>query len=345
MWRNGILALLVLGVVVFVVVILIPRGKTAAFDAAYWKAQIDHYGADSAYEHFAAYAAQRPQGEHHVDAHQFGSLLYDAIGLKGAEICDSRFGYGCLHQVIGMAVSEYGTDAIPRLEEQCKEDVNAAKNPFAAGICHHALGHGFMYHFGYDEDGLQSAVAACAPYSDSPHRWCEFGVFMEFNVHFMQNGPLDVREQDERGEWYPCTEFTGVTRDICYYTQPRWWRYRAAKEGETDESVLAQGAGKLCSELSGEHRTQCFKGIGSALAWNAAGEVERKGRWCDAVSEEIPDRVACKSDLAYSLLLIEKRDHARQERIIASICAGLEGREAECSAYASVFFTENTQKP
>lgn len=305
-----------------------------------WSIAISEQGAPNAYSQFAEYASGRPHGEQHLAAHQFGRALYEAIGLEGVEVCDGRFSYGCLHQVLGMALGVYGTDAIGMLQDRCAQEVGTPQQSSGTSVCSHALGHGLMFNFGYEATGLRRAIDTCALHTNSTLRWCEFGAFMEFNVHFMQGGPLDVRVPDERGEWYPCDEYTGDVREVCYYAQPRWWRFRALKEGEHDEVALARAAGQLCAELSGDIRVLCFRGIGSAIAWNGAGPLEGKGRWCDAVASGADDRRACTSDLAYSLTMIEKKKPGDDDSLIRVICSGLGDEERRCEEDAHTFLEE-----
>lgn len=322
MRERVILAALFAGLALLAAFLVLRPQSTETFDPLYWKRQIDARGAGEAHERFAAYISDRPQGEQHVAAHQFGKLIYESIGLDGIDVCDGRFSYGCLHQVLGMALGESGAEAITQLEDRCNKAVGASGVTGVSETCRHALGHGLMFYFDYTPLGLRKAVDACTPYQDATHRKCEFGAFMEFNVHFMQGGPLDVREPDEGGKWYPCTEYEGESKNSCYYAQPRWWRFGAQKNGIHDEHVLARDAGANCSELSGVLRKWCFRGIGSAVAWNAPGDVAGKGEWCDAASADRVDRIACKSDLAFSLLTILKKNSDEGRGLVESICSG-----------------------
>ncbi len=217
----------------------------------YWLDVIKEEGGKAAYEKFAdTYKALR-NGEQHEFAHIFGEALYKVEGVPGVAVCDSQFAFGCYHSFFGFALLDKGLDIIKDLDQACI-DVYGRK-----GLgCQHGIGHGVITELGYDK--LDESLEACMRLDwQEPIGGCTSGVFMEFNFATMDQG--EIRQPEDKGEYYPCTEVEKRFSQACYFEQPAWWSVRSDQDFEL--------VGVRCEAVADTlNREACYRGVGNVVA-------------------------------------------------------------------------------
>lgn len=231
----------------------------------YWLDVIKEEGGKSAYEKFATTYQTLRNGAQHEKAHIFGEALYKVEGVPGVAVCDSRFAFGCYHSFFGWALIDKGLDTIKELDQACI-DVYGRK-----GLgCQHGIGHGVITELGYDK--LGESLSACMQLDwQEPIGGCTSGVFMEFNFATMDQG--EIRQPENKGEYYPCTEVEKRFSQACYFEQPAWWSARSDKD-----FVLV---GKRCEAVADiTNREACYRGAGNVIAGMTEYSLEEIAAAC-----------------------------------------------------------------
>src|SRR5260221_183958 len=174
-------------------------------------------GDNQAYELFKN-AYQNDTGNQHTVSHIFGELLYDRLGISGMKICDSTFAYGCYHGFFRRAVSKEGLSILPKLDLACTQ-----KKQDEIGGCQHGLGHGIVSYLGYSK--LLDALSECRHVSfQGPIGGCTSGVFMEYNLHTMDDpSGKTYRIFKSDRPYEPCDEILPQYAQACYFQLPQWW--------------------------------------------------------------------------------------------------------------------------
>ena len=227
----------------------------------YWRERITSVGGPRAYHEFAAYVADETAPSKHLNAHAFGTALYDAVGLAGITTCDGLFSYGCFHAFMIRAVETEGVEAAQGLHTACTDTLGST-----AEQCQHGIGHGLLGIIGYGFQDLDEALRVCDGLTPISNRigGCAGGVFMEYGLRGMQGLGLAAHRPfiaDEALE--PCASLSLPDyRASCAYWQPMWWMETHPERG--DDEAMARTMGQWCRTLSdGDTATyrSCIAGI------------------------------------------------------------------------------------
>lgn len=315
-------------------------------DLQKFEAEIHAYGGERAYNRLADAVANLSADDQHEYGHLFGDALYKEEGLKAITVCDTRFSYGCFHQVLSDALLRYGPSAIPMLDQKCKQVLQGASLS-----CQHGLGHGILVSIGlskngYDEIHLKQALADCQSLPDDhPLGGCDGGVYMEYNLRTVANVELDqnnIRPVDQGDYYSPCDHLNSFQQPTCYFWMPQWWALAGAIRYEEDQNIsdnkLYQTTGALCGKLSLGSSRPCFEGIGyAAISTAKLNPVQTLGL-CKLASSDKLSSLYCRS-FAASML----KDVTHDSSTALSMCQGLAGNaQVFCTAYANEqgnFFT------
>ena len=303
-------------------------------------------GGERAYNRLADAVANLSADDQHEYGHLFGDALYKVEGLKGITVCDTRFSYGCFHQILSDAMITYGPSAVTMLDQKCKAVLQDAYLS-----CQHGLGHGIMVSIGlnkegYDEAHLKEALADCTKLPDDhPLGGCDGGVYMEYNLRTVANVELDqnnIRPMDKGDSYSPCDHLELNQQSTCYFWMPQWWalagalRY-AANQNLSDDQ-LYQSTGSLCQQVPKESSRTCYEGIGYAAISTAKLNPQRTLSLCSQASSDALSRLYCRSFAASMLKSV-----TRNSSTALAMCKGLTGNaETFCKAYANEqgnFFT------
>jgi len=307
-------------------------------DLQLFEKEIQSYGGERAYNRLADAVASLSADDQHEYGHLFGDALYKKEGLKGIAVCDTRFSYGCFHQILSDALIDYGPSAVPMLDQKCKQ---VLKDAYLS--CQHGLGHGILVSIGlnkkgYDEDHLKQALASCARLPDDhPLGGCDGGVYMEYNLRTVADVELDqngIRPVDGGDFNSPCDRLDLKQQSTCYFWMPQWWalagaiRYASAQNISDDK--LYQTTGDLCGKLSKESTRTCFEGIGYAAISTAKLNPDRTLSLCNLASADKLNSLYCRSFAASMLTSVT---HSSSTAL--GLCKGLAGNgRTFCTAYA-----------
>ncbi|HET7528847.1 MAG TPA: hypothetical protein VFJ84_01300 [Candidatus Saccharimonadales bacterium] len=308
--------------------------------------EIRTFGDKRAYDRLANAVSGLSADDQHEYGHLFGDALYSVEGLKGIAVCDTRFSYGCFHQILSDALLKYGSSAVPMLDQRCKE---VLKDAYLS--CQHGLGHGIMVSVGlnrkgYDEPHLIQALDECRKLPDDhPRGGCDGGVYMEYNLRTAANVELDqnnIRPADKGDYYYPCDHLKANQQATCYFWMPQWWALagaiRYAENQNISDDLLYRKTGDLCGSLSPESSRACFEGIGYAVISTAKLDPKVTLHLCMQASSNAENSLYCRS-FAASML----KDVTQNSAAANYMCQGLTGsRETFCMAYAKEkgnFFT------
>ena len=163
-WQKGCLFLAVVGLVLLGAAFFIFKSPPAPYKLeAYnfnnqqanlqkFEKDIRSVGGERAYNRLADAVANLSADDQHEYGHLFGDALYKVEGLKGITVCDTRFSYGCFHQILSDAMITYGPSAVTMLDQKCKAVLQDAYLS-----CQHGLGHGIMVSIGLNKEGYDEA--------------------------------------------------------------------------------------------------------------------------------------------------------------------------------------------
>lgn len=277
----------------------------------YWSARIAAIGADSAYREFIDSYKNASYNVQHPAAHLMGNLLYTELALKGMLVCDSSFGFGCYHQFFMDALGERGLRIIPALDAECLTKYGK----FGTG-CQHGIGHGLGEFFGYTDEGLRKALAACSETTTvTPYFGCASGVFMQYNKPVSFDGTAltgQVRSLDRQQPLYPCdTVVSEPWKTVCFYALGNWW---------FDNFLPVSTAGSYCQDAPSSYQDDCYLGVGSALVWRVGYDIASVKQSCAEMPQQ--GRALCRAGAAWSFF------EAPQERKkVEEICLEDSSRE------------------
>ena len=294
----------------------------------YWHDRIATLGGDGAYGEFARAIAPLTIDKQHMEAHIFGGALYKAEGIKGVTVCDERFSQGCFHEFMGETMSNLGIGVLSQLVDACSQEI-APRSYF----CTHGIGHGLIALFGYNEPALNKALAECDKMeSKDPVNGCYTGVFMEYNLHIVQNGGgTSPNTLTDANKLEPCQKLTGTSQWICYYTRfPLWWYQVLKNQGLTGIDLLKKGR-SMCDEITTkDFRELCYKGIGHYLPVLSDFTPQNILSLCEETFPEDTYQLFCRAEAANFLLTENLPDKA------LAVCAGYTGSSKQyCTAYAT----------
>ncbi|MBY0539749.1 hypothetical protein K2P56_04990 [Patescibacteria group bacterium] len=193
----------------------------------------------------------------HNVAHLFGEALYYSAGLKGVEVCDTDFNFGCYHGFLIRAIAENGLGVIETLDASC---LSLETRPAA---CQHGLGHGIYEYFGSEK--LVEALQMCKKTKQlHPLAGCVPGVFMANNILFtlteQGNYKITPRELPNGTSPYaPCPEMPIEFQASCYHELPQWW-YEVYSHDFSRMVSLCEGVPIT------DGRVACFAAVGIVKA-------------------------------------------------------------------------------
>lgn len=286
---------------------------------------IDSIGAEKTYAVFKKENAQNIFRNQHSNAHIFGQVLYEKVGIKGVTVCDSSFAFGCYHSFFAKAISDKGINSIITLDKEC------IKKYGLKGLgCSHGIGHGVIYYLGNDH--LTEALNQCTRLSwKGPVGGCTSGVFMEYNLNTMNNPTGEWKgirpfQYEKRQE--PCTKILEKFKQACYFEMPQWWVM--SNGGKTEAFAKA---GTYCREVADKkQRETCFMGIGNIAAPSAGYDVKKAVTLCEAI-DNIQDRTICQAGASWSFLA-----DTRYKHLSAALCNNLpEENKTRCLSLGKTF--------
>jgi hypothetical protein len=290
-----------------------------AFNAAYWKQEMDLRGPQAAYASFRERNGQAPFARQHFSAHVVGEMLAEELGIEGIPVCDASFGFGCYHGYFGRLIAERGTSSITELDAKCVE----AFGPLGTG-CLHGIGHGILEYVGYDQ--LNEGLRLCEMTTvEAPLLGCSAGVFMEYHARLGESTAGYVPEGrafDPADPYNPCLSVREQDSDACYYGLGLWYR--------TEFGTNYQQMGSLCSGLSGTARTHCFLGIGTNTSPLEGYSLTAALSACATFSAE--DELTCRAGASWGFF----SDPVYRELADDACAYPDEDKETECLALADL---------
>jgi hypothetical protein len=267
----------------------VPSASDVKTEVAEMRQRIKEVGAVSAYDELAERIEAIQPDEQHVYAHSFADALYDVDGIQGISVCDTRFSYGCFHQLISLAILEHGSSISRELHQYCGGDSS----------CEHGIGHGLLSYEGYSEQALEKSLELCnALLSSDPSSGCRGGIYMEYNMRTMmgaEGGIKTARPLDMMHPYTPCDRALPENAAACYFWLPiGWWAILGSKQRMTVEGGLRQ-MGAWCSEIGiSEHVRTCFGAIGQIVINMGKYEPERIAHLCSVATSNSELILVCR---------------------------------------------------
>jgi hypothetical protein len=261
----------------------------------YWQDLIAQHGPAQAYGQMVNEALVLSPAVRHELAHTFGAALYEVGGMSYAKHCGLDFIYGCYHQILGLAMADYGLDGLVRLNEAC------LGGAAPAGSCAHGAGHALLSYYGYDETGLKKAHDRCILLyqEETLQTACAGGLVMEYNQRQIVSENLDLRDFTETNAHTPCLEFALLFQKECAYQNSAWWYYHLRGSLTTEDTY--QAIGTLCRQYAPEKPAlvaPCFAGAGFIIADNEDFKPKDIASACGAISTTRAERLFCLGQAA-----------------------------------------------
>lgn len=239
-----------------------------------WEERIEKDGGKIAYSDFVSKYKFLPAGDSHVLMHLFGEALYNVMGDKGIEVCDSSFIFGCYHGFMAKPVSEEGLGAITFFGQECYR-IFKDNDPG----CKHGLGHLLLEYLG--DSALVEALEICKTFPIyRPLGGCAGGVFMEYqfkDFHRISSAGVMAKPFDPSDPYEPCSSLPEEFQPACYYGEPNWWH--TVLNGDFEQ------IDELCRVLDKEALVgPCFQGVGAVAARVANFDPSETIRICNDLS-------------------------------------------------------------
>lgn len=276
------------------------------------------YDSKEAWEYLKQVALER--GEQVLNAHELshfvGNAAYRQKGIRGMEICDPAFAFGCYHGVAEEFLSEEGVEKVPDAGRTCQELFPDATQFAQYSSCIHGLGHGILPAEGLE---LPEALSACDMLTLDVQTYCYDGVFMEFSF-------IATRDYlDAEDPWALCDPLESKYHIPCARYFPHLVQTLLGYSPEAAARICAEGG---TSDL----RKHCVRRIGFDLASKYQGEPEGIERECDAFYTEPSSKADCMTASAVETVFQEFPEWGRKSR---NLCGMLSApyREA-CQAEA-----------
>jgi len=269
------------------------------------------HGDRAMYDFYAASVAHNAAFDGHRVMHQVGDVLYDRLGMDALAICGNEYHAGCVHQVLGRDIAASGPTDFDRLTAACDEGYEKT-----IGACTHGIGHGLTYASKYDPSHLVRDLDQCAVIHKndaeiSPGQSCYTGIFMEYNMHFMESLEGRPRTFASETPLAPCDTLTDpFYKKLCVYWLPPWLISIAPVPGYPSDPYEA--AGTLCDSITDrELHTWCVRGIGRNIGL-LLGKPEDTRLHCDQATSNAVDQSACLVRAAMQYRFYEQTDAAHQ---------------------------------
>lgn len=297
----------------------LPRERGVG--VSYWKEKIQDVGPGGAYEVLVSFLSAdgfTPQ-EQHLVAHMFGAAAYQIAGVNSLLFCDDQFSYGCQHEVVAHAISDYSIAFADELNEVC-----ASKGGIAGEVCQHGLGHGILEYFGDDGRGLNAALDLCTSLGNlGSLNGCYGGVFMEYNLGNLVDSQPVYRIPHRDGLSYPCAVVSENTQPACFARLPQWW-ILAVYDGPPGESSSVLGEWCRKEAPSDQLLNACAFGLGRAFS----NDLANAKRICASIFREGDNLDWCPAGAAYVY-------RVRDSHVLSDYCesyASLKGNNQACSS-------------
>jgi hypothetical protein len=248
-----------------------------------WKNKLDRAKPDQVYSEFKKAYHNINTNDAHTYSHIFGALLYINLGVKGIDICDSDFAYGCYHSFMAKAIEEQGTSVIYTLSRHCEDNLLDLQSVTTG--CQHGVGHGILSYYGYTLHSLSHAVSVCQGFETPDERKaCEAGVYMEYDFRTMLLDEGVRREFVQSDPYDPCDKLEKKLQYSCYYWHMQWvidtFYTRMSIDDEFKE------IGKMCSEIKEtDNKQQCFSGAGHFVGQYVYWDIPIAAKVCKEFSD------------------------------------------------------------
>jgi hypothetical protein len=265
---------------------------------AYWKTRIHAVGGGRAYEEMALELKGFVHGMQHYETHLFASALYSEEGIHGVAVCDERFDYACVHQLVAEALLEHGIGSLNEIIEVCN----------GGPACRHSIGHGVLALMGYTFPDLEKAVSMCAALPNKVYvQGCYGGVVMEYNLRRLLGDAQSIRTIGE--DWFePCDQLSKSAQRVCYFWQPMWWKTQLSSSDQSLSQSSIEDMGELClTILDKDLRNACIEGVGMSVL-NAARTTNDGVSACAYVSPNTRDQALCSTSIARLIELTDGLD-------------------------------------
>ena len=212
-------------------------------------------------------------GETHLLNHTVGDYLYEKYGPAGLSQCKEYFLASCYHGFILHAIASGGMPEVAKTFTYCQ----------AGGLtvlvqCAHAIGHGFLANFGYQN--LIKALKTCDEAGGTIPGFiaynCHDGVFME-NVWGVHDGePSPDRWVNPKDIFYPCNDKRIDDKYVlaCWSNQPSLV-YQFFKGN------VKKVADDLCNKVEDpKYQQMCFDGLARQINPIVAGDSNKTLQMC-----------------------------------------------------------------
>jgi len=274
-----------------------------AEEAQYWKGKIASDGGVDAYQAFSKAVAKDAPSSQHLQAHEFGGLLFEVEGIAALTACDIQFSMGCFHEFLGQAISSQGIGVIGTLAQEC-----GTLDRFTQSECFHGIGHGIQAWLGYEPKdllkGLKLCKAASAPY-EFANGGCVAGLYMEFYFRTMiSSDHATQRPLVDNNYLSPCDLVYEDDKPTCVSWLPLWWAnlfHAQSQPGKIDTEALYIKLGKTCRLLGlpQDLTDACFEGIGLTTAAFETITPKQAAGDCVFASAALREETVCKGAVAW----------------------------------------------
>jgi hypothetical protein len=268
-----------------------PRGLDALDDSTV-RLYASIFGDQTMYEHFVSAIDAKNTLNGHTMMHQIGDALYDRHGIGGLQFCGSDFHSGCMHQVIGREMAVEGANSFDELSKKCDTVL-----PEDTDACAHGIGHGLTFVNEYVADEIPTDLDRCVVIHKkdatiSPGQSCYTGVFMEYNMHFMQSKDGIPRHFNASDPIAPCNSLLDpFFRNMCMYWIPPWIDAISPVKGLPTDRYAAMG--QICDSVTDrDMHMWCVLGIGRDIGI-ALPPPKTAFMRCDTATSNDTDLHAC----------------------------------------------------
>jgi len=261
-------------------------------------------------------------GETHLLNHTSGDFAYEEYGNKGLLYCKDYFLASCYHGAILNTIAIEGIEALKESMKYCWE-----KGIPVATQCAHAMGHGFIAWFGYEN--LTLALETCDKMQENDSRFplfnCHDGVFMEnlWGVH--EDGtPSANRWIDYSDPYYPCTD-----PRIEEKWQPGCWSNQAHVMYQMFQGNIAKVVEMCDAVMNDSYKETCFDSLARQVHPITEGSVDRTFEYCSLFPGEWNQ---------FCLVIIVKADFSVGGRKLSyEICERIIQPDNKNSCYGDLF--------
>ncbi len=258
-------------------------------------------GVVAAYDWIKKQYGSSPTQAHDL-AHIVGRLAYEQQGIKGFDVCDNQFGFGCYHGLLEILIKDKGDEAIDIARKGC----TGLSLQGQVASCLHGIGHGIMA----EKGNLKEAVRQCSNFPSGEQIYCFDGVYMEYYIGTMKR-PGGNLSFDYQKPWDLCLSMTSASQGQCVRNATFHLLY-------SDSKNLSKAAG-ACDVLSQALRPNCLQSFGLYAAQISEGDPQPVMHVCTNFSKSA-DKAFCISAAAQEFIFEGKGVASSQ-----NLCNALEG--------------------